>query len=67
MAGFFERFADVHWDVMSYRYAAETQVEFAFIMTATEAQSGDKIERRGLEQIEFSEDGFISRISVNTG
>jgi len=67
MAGFFERFADVHWDVGSYRHVENNLVEFKFIMTATEAQSGDRIERRGLEQIEFSDDGFISRISVNTG
>ena len=67
MAGFFERFPDVHWDVSTYHHAAVNLVEFEFLMTAIEAQSGDRIERRGLEQIEFSDDGFISRISVNTG
>jgi SnoaL-like domain len=67
MAGFFERFPDVHWDVSTYHHAAVNLVEFEFIMTASEEQSGDRIERRGLEQIEFSEDGSISRISVKTG
>ena len=67
MGDFFKRFPNVHWQVASYQRTKENLVEFEFIMTASDAQSGDKIERRGLEQIEFSDDGFISRISVNTG
>ncbi|MFA9419176.1 MAG: nuclear transport factor 2 family protein [Gammaproteobacteria bacterium] len=65
MAGFFSRFPDVHWQVTDYRHTRNNLVEFEFIMTATEAATGNKIERRGLEHIEFSDDGFISRISVN--
>ena len=67
MAAFFSRFPDVHWQVPNYRYAEKNRVDFEFIMTASEAHSGDRVERRGLEQIEFSEEGYISRISVNTG
>ena len=66
MGGFFKRFPNVHWQVASYQRTKENLVEFEFIMTASDAQSGDKIERCGLEQIKFSDDGFISRVSVNT-
>jgi hypothetical protein len=64
MAGFFERFPDVYWEVGAYFHTGVNLVEFEFIMTACEAVTGDKIERRGLEQIQFSDEGFICRISV---
>lgn len=66
MGEFFKRFPNVRWQVASYRLATENLVEFDFIMTANEAESEDRIERRGLEQIEFNDDGLIVKISVNT-
>lgn len=66
MGEFFKRFPNVRWQVASYRHATENLVEFDFIMTANEAESEDRIERRGLEQIEFNDDGLIVKISVNT-
>jgi ketosteroid isomerase-like protein len=67
MAGFFGRFPDVNWQVASFRHVEENRVEFDFSMTAREATTGNRIERGGLEQIEFNEEGFIERISVNAG
>ena len=64
MAGFFARFPDVGWVVGEYRHAGDGTVEFDFVMKATDAESGESIERKGLETIAFSDDGFISRIDV---
>jgi hypothetical protein len=65
MADFFKRFPDVNWQVASFRHGTENLVEFKFIMSACEAATGNRIERCGLEQIEFSKDGFIDLICVN--
>jgi len=64
MADYFLRFPDVYWNVPEYRYIKHGVVNFEFALTATEAQSGDRIERIGFEQIEFSEAGKIQRIEV---
>ena len=64
MTGFFARFPDVAWDVGEYRCAGDGTVEFHFVMTATDADSGESIERAGLETIAFTDEGFISRIEV---
>jgi ketosteroid isomerase-like protein len=66
MTGFFVRFPDVNWQVASFRHGAENRVEFDFSMTGCEPVTGNRIERCGLEQIEFNEEGFIERINVNT-
>jgi hypothetical protein len=64
MTGFFAGFPDVFWRVPEFRYANEGAVEFDFVMTAKNAQSGESIQRKGLEIIQFTADGFISRIQV---
>ena len=64
MTGFFVRFPDVNWQVASFQYGVENLVEFKFTMSASEAATGNRIERCGLEQIEFSKEGLIDRISV---
>lgn len=66
MTGFFTRFPDVHWNVQEYRSSADETVEFEFLMTATEASTGQRIERKGLERIAFTHTGHISRIDVTT-
>jgi hypothetical protein len=66
MTGFFAGFPDVFWQVPEFHYANGGLVEFKFVMTATNAQSGELIERNGLETIQFTDDGFISRIQVDT-
>ena len=64
MTGFFASFPDVHWLVTEYRFVSEGRVEFNFVMTATQAESGESIKREGLETIQFNEDGFIGSIRV---
>lgn len=64
MSGFFSRFPDVGWDVREYRHVGDGIVEFDFAMTATDAETSESIERRGLETIAFTDDGFIARIEV---
>lgn len=66
MTGFFTRFPDVHWDIPEYRRGTDNSVEFEFLMTATEAGTGQRIERKGLEKIAFTDTGHISRIDVET-
>ena len=66
MADFFSRFPDVHWNVLEYRCSREKVVGFEFVMTATESRTGDRLERQGLEEIEFTDEGLISRLEVKT-
>lgn len=64
MSGFFERFPDVIWEVTEYRHSGTSAVSFDFVMNATEAATGNHLERRGEEQIDFTDDGLISRLEV---
>lgn len=64
MTGFFSRFPDVGWDVREYRCVEDGAIEFDFVMTATDAETAEAIERKGRETIAFTNDGFISRIEV---
>ena len=64
MADFFSRFPDVRWSVQEYRHTGIGVVGFEFVMTATEALTGNRIERQGPEEIEFSDDGSINRLEV---
>lgn len=64
MENFFARFPDVRWAVPEYRCIGERAVEFEFIMTSTELSTGDSIESKGVERIEFTDSGHISRVEV---
>ena len=64
MAGFFPRFSDVSWAVEEYRVADDHAVDFEFVLSATDSEAGEFLERLGLERIEFCADGTISRIVV---
>ena len=64
MISFFSRFSDAYWNVESYRLIGDRCVEFSFIMTGTDATSGEHVERHGVEQIHFAPDGLISHIAV---
>ena len=66
MEGFFAEFPDVHWDVGDYVRDGENGVAFRFFMTATEARSGQRIEREGLERIFFSFARKIARVEVKS-
>lgn len=64
MVGFFTRFPDVYWDVADYQLAGDGVVAFTFVMTGTDAATGESVKRRGLEEISFTLDGFINHIEV---
>jgi len=66
MSGFFARFPDVSWDARNFRCTKGGNVQFDFEMTATESASGETIRRTGVEEIEFTGDGYISRLEVRT-
>jgi len=63
MHGFFNKYPDAHWHATSYR-CVDHCVSFDFTMTANAAATGDTLERRGLEQFEFTADGSIKKITV---
>ena len=64
MREFFSRFPDVHWHVGDYESTPAGSVRFKFVMVATEAETGKRVQRSGAEEIEFSDDGFIRRLEV---
>ncbi|MDV7392401.1 nuclear transport factor 2 family protein, partial [Arthrospira platensis SPKY1] len=57
MAEFFARFPDVYWEVSAYRERGANAVEFAFVMTATEAATGQAVRRQAVETLEFTDAG----------
>lgn len=65
MVRFFSRFPDAHWSVPDYREIENDGVEFAFTMTGSDAESGEKAERHGLERIYFTAEGLIRHIAVD--
>ena len=65
MDGFFSGFPDAHWNVDDFLLEGDNGVAFAFVMTATEARSGKRIEREGLERIFFSFARKIARVEVD--
>lgn len=64
MTRFFSRFPDVNWKARDYRCTSDGNVRFDFAMTATEIETGEKIQRMGVEEIEFTDEGFIRRLDV---
>ena len=64
MVGFFSRFPDVYWEVAEYQQVENGTVAFAFVMTGTDAATGELVKRSGFEQISFTLDGLINHIEV---
>lgn len=64
MVEFFTHFPDAHWEVPKYRSIGNDGAEFAFIMTGTNASTGEHVERHGLERIIFTPEGLIRHIAV---
>ncbi|MFK8069064.1 MAG: nuclear transport factor 2 family protein [Gammaproteobacteria bacterium] len=64
MNGFFTRFPDVHWEVNDYQYSEDRIVSFDFVMAAKNIETDEQIERKGLENIIFSDEGMIKKIKV---
>ncbi len=64
MTGFFTTFPDVHWTVDAYRAESDDTASFAFTMRASNADTGQSVQRRGLETITFTDEGRIRHIDV---
>ncbi len=64
MTGFFATFPDVHWTVDDYRTDSDDTASFEFTMRASNADTGQSVERRGLETITFTDEGRIRHIEV---
>ena len=64
MKEFFGAYPDVAWEAVGYYKISDAIVEFEFLMRATEAATGDRIERDGIERIEFTDSGLISHIAI---
>lgn len=60
---FFKRYPDAHLHTSNYR-CDDHRVSFDFTITAIEAATGDRLERSGHEQFEFTADGSIKKITV---
>lgn len=65
MHGFFNKYPDVHWHATNFR-CEDHRVNFDFTLTATEANSGESLARSGGEQVEFTADGAIKKLTVET-
>ncbi len=64
MEKFFAGYPDVQWKVKEYHSVGTAGAAFDFFMTATDAQSGERIERRGHERIFISSEQKIIRVEV---
>ena len=64
MTGFFATYPDVHWTVDDYRAESDDSASFEFTMRASNAETGQSVERRGLETITFTEEGLIRHVEV---
>ncbi len=64
MTGFFTTFPDVHWTVNDYRADSDDTVSFEFTMRASHAETGQPVERRGLETITLTKEGLIRHVEV---
>ena len=63
MHGFFTRHPDVYWTIDNFG-CSDHCVSFDFVMTASATENDEAIEVKGLEQIEFTADGSIKKITV---
>ena len=67
MQAFFARYPDVFWLSEDFRYASNrVSFSFSFSLQAIDAQSGNSLQRRGIEHIDFDPQGRIKRLEVQT-
>jgi NADH:ubiquinone oxidoreductase subunit D len=64
MTGFFTRYSDTYWDARNFHRTKDRNVQFDFELTATEVETGEKIQRTGVEELEFTSEGLIFRLEV---
>ena len=61
MHTFFGKHPDVHWHAKNFRYD-DHRVSFDFTLTADEGQ----LRRHGVEHLDFTADGSIKKVTVET-
>ena len=66
MRQFFVLYNDVTWNVVNYKVIKKDSIEFSFLMHATNSQTGEAINRHGIERITFTTNNLISRIIVSS-
>lgn len=64
MQAFFSRYPDVHWQCRHFS-CDRHRVSFDFELHATAAGNGDRLQRGGVEHIEFDARGLIKTLAVN--
>jgi hypothetical protein len=64
MQGFFAHYPDVYWLAENYRFD-NGKVTFDFGMQASAADSGEQLQRQGVERIEFNRQGLMKKVEVN--
>jgi hypothetical protein len=64
MQAFFARYPDVFWLAENFRYD-NSRVTFDFGLQATAADSGEHLQRQGIEHIKFDRHGLIRKLEVN--
>ena len=64
MQGFFTRYPNVFWLAENFRFL-NGRVTFNFGLQASEVDSGEQLQRQGVEHIEFDGHGLIKRLEVN--
>ncbi len=64
MRGFFEHFPDAHWDADEWDRIDDVTARFSFRMTGTNAETGERVDRAGVETIGFDAQGRIDRVRV---
>ena len=63
MGTFFTRYPDAFWLCEQFRCEVN-RVSFDFSLQARDAQSGEQLQRNGIERIEFDDQGLIIRLEV---
>ena len=63
MRAFFTRYPDAFWLCEHFRCELN-RVSFDFSLQASDAQSGEQLQRSGIERIEFDDQGLIKRLEV---
>ena len=64
MTDFFTRYSDLHWLVEDFQFLGNSTVGFNFIMTATDPQGREPVNRSAFETLKFNQQGYIEFLEV---
>ena len=63
MRGFFTRYPDVSWSCENYSCSCR-RVSFDFSLQASDAETGERLQRSGVEHISYDDRGLIKKLEV---